>query len=50
MKSDNGRELRRLYDLWTLDISAIKAFDAYNLDTFLTTVMQLKLGETTKLK
>ena len=28
----------------------IKAFDAYDLDIFLTVIMDLKLGETTKLK
>ena len=50
MKADNGRELRRLYDLWNQHIRAIKAFDAYDLDTFLTAIMELKLGETTKLK
>ena len=50
MKANNGKELRRLYDLWNQHIRAIKAFDAYDLDTFLTTIMELKLDETTKLK
>ena len=50
MKADNGRELQRLYDRWNQHIRAIKAFDAYDIDTFLTAIMELKLGETTKLK
>ena len=50
MKADNGRELRRLYDLWNQHIKAIKPFDAYDIDTFLTATIELKLGETTKLK
>ena len=50
MKADNGKELRRLYDLWNQHIRAIKAFDAYDIDTFLTAIMELKLGEATKLK
>ena len=50
MKADNGRELRRLYDLWNQHIRAIKAFNAYDIDTFLTEIMEQKLGEATKLK
>ena len=50
MKANNGKELRRLYDLWNQHIRAIKAFNTYDPDTFLTAIMELKLGETTKLK
>ena len=50
MKADNGKELRRLYDLWNQHIRAIKAFDAYDIDTFLTAIMEQNLGEATKLK
>ena len=44
MKEDNGRELRRLYDLSSEHIRAIKDFDAYDINTFLTAIMELKLG------
>ena len=50
MRADSGRELQRLYNLWNQHIRAIKGFDAYNNNTFLTAVMELKLGETTKLE
>ena len=50
LKANNGKELQRLYDLWNQHIRAIKAFDAYDIDTFLTAIMEQKLGEATKLK
>ena len=50
MKSNTGRELRKLYDLCKQHIRAIKASDHYDLDTFLTIVMELKLDEVTRLK
>ena len=40
----------RLYDLCNQHIRAIRAFDAYDIETFLTIVMELKLDEVTKLK
>ena len=39
-----------LYDLWNQHIRAIKAFDACDIDTLLTAIMEQKLGEATKLK
>ena len=50
LKANNGRELRKLYDLCNQHIRAIRAFDAYDIETFLTIVMELKLDEVTKLK
>ena len=50
IKAKNGKELRRLYDPWNQHIRAIKAFEAYDINTFLTAIMQQKLGEATKLK
>ena len=50
LNAHNGRELRRLYDLCNQHIRAIKASDEYDNDTFLTTVMDLKLDEFTKLR
>ena len=49
LKAQNGRELRKLYDICNQHIRSIKAFDAYDVDTFLTIVMELKLDEVTKL-
>ena len=50
LKACNGRELRRLCDLCTQHIRAIKASDDYEIDTLLTVIMELKLDEVTKLK
>ena len=50
MKSNNGRELRKLYDLCNQHTRAIKASEHYDLDTFLTVVMELKLDEVSRLK
>ena len=50
MKADNGKELQSLYDLWNQHIRAIKAFNTYNIDTFLTAIMEQKLEVATKLK
>ena len=52
LKAHNGRELRKLYDTCTSNqhIRAINAFDAYDIDTFLMIVMELKLDEVTKLR
>ena len=50
LKANNGRELHKIYDLCNQHIRTIKAFDAYNLHTFLTILMKLKLDEVTKLK
>ena len=50
MKSNSGRELRRLYDLCNQHIRAIKASEHYDLDTFLTVVMELKLDEASRQK
>ena len=50
LKAHNGRELRKLYDTCNQHIRAIKAFEAYDIDTFLTVVMELKLDEVTKLR
>ena len=52
LKANNGRELRKLYDLWNHNqhIREIKAFDVYNLNTFLTIPMELNVDEVTKLQ
>ena len=50
LKAHNGREVRKLYDICTQHIRAIKASDSFDLDTFLTIIMELKLDEVTKLK
>ena len=49
LKAHNGRELQKLYDICNQHIRAIKAFYFYDIDTFLTIVMELKLDEVTKL-
>ena len=50
LKAHNGKEVRKLYDICTQHIRAIKASDTFDLDTFLTIIMELKLDEVTKLK
>ena len=50
MKAHNEKEFRRLYDLWNQHIRAIKAIDEYDIDTFITAIMEQNLGEVTKLK
>ena len=49
-KDDNGKEIQRFYDPWNQQIRASKAFDAYDINTFLTAISEQKLGEATKLK
>ena len=50
MKAHNGRELLKLYDTCNQHIRAIRALEAYDIDTFLTIVMELKLDEVTELR
>ena len=50
LKVNNGRELCKLHDLCNQHIRAIKVSDNYDIDTFLTNMMELKLDEVTKLK
>ena len=50
LKAHNGRELHKLYNICKQHIGAIKAFNAYDIDTFLVIVMELKLDEVTKLR
>ena len=45
MKADNVKELQRLCDLWNLDIRVIKAFDAHDIDKFLTAIMEQRWME-----
>ena len=47
LKANNGRELRKFYDICNQHIRAIKAYDVYGIDTFLTVVTELKLDEVT---
>ena len=42
--------MRKLYDPCNQHIRVIKAPDAYNINMFLTIVMELKLDKVTKLK
>ena len=46
----SGRELRKFYDLCNQHIRARKASELYDLDTFLTVVMELKLDKASRLK
>ena len=50
MKANNGRELRKLYDVCNQHIRALKLADQFDIDTFLTITMELKLDEATRLK
>ena len=50
LNAHNGRELRRLYNLCNHHIRTSKSSDDYDIYTFLTTVMELKLDEFTKLR
>ena len=52
MRANNCRELRKLYDVCKQYIKSIKVHvsDHYDLDTFLTIVMELKFDEVKKLK
>ena len=50
MKSNSGRELRRLYDHCNQHIRAIKASEHCDLDTLLSVVMELKLDEASRQK
>ena len=50
MKGNNGKELRKLYDTCYQHIRAIQMSDQFDLDTFLTIALELKLDEATRLK
>ena len=43
MKGNNGRELCRLWDVWKQHIRAIKLSDHFDLETFLTIEMEMKM-------
>ena len=49
-RQKNSSELCKLYDLYNQHFWALKESDEYNLDTFLSIVMELKLDKVTKLK
>ena len=50
LKTGSGQELRRLHDLLQQHIRALKASDEYNIGTYLTAAIELKLDESTKLR
>ena len=50
MKGSYGKELRKLYDTCKQHIRAIQLAGQFDLETFLTSVMELKLDERTRLK
>ena len=50
LKFHSNKELRKLYDLCNQHIRAIKASEQYDLNTFLTVVMELKLDEASRLE
>ena len=50
MKVNNGKELGKLYDVCKQHIRAIKLLDHFDLDTFLTITLELKMDEVTRLK
>ena len=50
LKSNSGRELWKLSDICNQLIRAIKASKHYDLNMFLTIMMELKLGEASRLK
>ena len=49
LKDGNGREVRRLHDIATQQMQAIKAMD-YSPWTFVTSVLETKLNQTTMLE
>ena len=50
MKVNNGRELRKLHDVCKQHIMAVQLSDHFNLEMFLTIVMELKMDEVMRLK
>ena len=50
MKANNGKELCKLYDVCKQHIRPIDLSNHFNLDTFLTIAMELKMDEVTRLK
>ena len=50
MKDNNGKELRKLYDVCKQHIRAIQLSDQFDLETFLTIAIELKMDEATRLK
>ena len=49
MKANNGKELLKLYDVCKQHKRAIELSDHFDLETFLTIAMELKLDEVTRL-
>ena len=49
MKIHNSREINKLYDTCTQHIRASKASGKFDMDMFLTIIMELKVDEVTKL-
>ena len=50
LNNGSGQELRRLQDLLQQHIRALKASGEYNMETYLTSAIDLKLDESTKLR
>ena len=50
MKTNNGRELRMLYDVCKQHIRAVELSDHFDLDTIFTIAFELKMNEVTRLK
>ena len=48
LKANNGRGLRKLYDIWWQHIRAIELSHQLDLDKFFTIVMELKMDEVTR--
>ena len=49
LKTGSGQELRRLHDHLSQHIRALKASEDYDIDTYLTAAIEMKLDEGTKL-
>ena len=50
MKASNGKELRKLHDTCKQHLRAIQLADQFDLESFLTIAMELKLDEKTRLE
>ena len=50
MKANNNGKLQKLYDVCKQHIRVIKISNQYDLDAFITIMMELKMDEVTKLK
>ena len=50
MKGNNGKELRKLYDICKQHIRAIELSNHFDLETFLIITMELKMDEVLRLK